>query len=55
MIHIIYEYQFVRFKEEKSTVRGLNFDNDILMAFLELIHGYHDVVAGKELKPTINH
>ena len=29
MIYIIYEYQSVRFKEEKSTVRGPNFDNDI--------------------------
>ena len=55
MIHIIYEYEPVRFKEEKSTVRGLNFDNEIIMAALGLIHDRHETVAGIQLKPTINH
>ena len=55
MIYIIYEYQPVRFKEEKSTVRGLNFDKDILMAVLGLKHGFNEAVAGIQLKPTINH
>jgi len=44
-----------RFEEILGTGRGIYFESKNTKAVLKLIHGYHEAVAGIQLKPTINY